>query len=56
VAKFEYERSRCARCEPVSLRGSFPGSVKKPNEYKIRTTPVPDEPPAFVLRRIALIP
>jgi hypothetical protein len=27
----------------VPTRGPSPGSVKKPNEYKIHTTPIPDE-------------
>ena len=29
--------------EPVLTRGPSHGSVKQPNEYKIHTTPVPDE-------------
>jgi hypothetical protein len=29
--------------EPVLTRGPSRGSVKQPNEYKIHTTPVPDE-------------
>ena len=27
--------------EPELTRGQLPGSLKQPNEYKIRTTPVP---------------
>ena len=29
--------------QPVLTRGPSPISVKQPNEYKIHTTPVPDE-------------
>ena len=27
--------------EPQLVRGPLPGSVQRPNEYKIRTTPIP---------------